>query len=170
MAHSIKIEDKLYEKLRAYCDINGISVTKLCNDAILDYLNTIKFGDAPFLKPNTVDSKGNVYTEEVVEKLKEEANSKYRDENGHLIVTQMPSEDAEKMITKILSENQDPGVTKEQLEDVKETFRQGVDMIATVDTATDSDYTAVVDGTIDKDGNFEITKTSVVKRPSKRRL
>jgi len=49
MAHSIKIDDKLYEKLRAYCDINGISVTKLCNDAIVDYLNTIKFGDAPFL-------------------------------------------------------------------------------------------------------------------------
>ena len=49
MAHSIKIEDKLYEKLRAYCNINGISVTKLCNDAIADYLNVIKFGDAPFL-------------------------------------------------------------------------------------------------------------------------
>ena len=49
MAHTVKIDDKLYEKLRAYCNINGISVTKLCNDAILDYLNTIKFGDAPFL-------------------------------------------------------------------------------------------------------------------------
>ena len=49
MAHSIKIDDKLYEKLRAYCDINGISVSKLCNEAIEDYLNTIKFGDAPFL-------------------------------------------------------------------------------------------------------------------------
>ena len=49
MAHSVKIDDKLYEKLRAYCNINGISVNKLCNDAILDYLNTIKFGDAPFL-------------------------------------------------------------------------------------------------------------------------
>lgn len=49
MAHSIKIDDKLYEKLRAYCNINGISVSKLCNEAIEDYLSTIKFGDAPFL-------------------------------------------------------------------------------------------------------------------------
>ena len=49
MTHSIKIDDKLYEKLRAYCNINGISVSKLCNEAIEDYLNTIKFGDAPFL-------------------------------------------------------------------------------------------------------------------------
>ena len=49
MTHSIKIDDKLYGKLRAYCNINGISVSKLCNEAIEDYLNTIKFGDAPFL-------------------------------------------------------------------------------------------------------------------------
>ena len=124
MAHSIKIDDKLYEKLRAYCDINGISITKLCNDAILDYLNTIKFGDAPFLKPNTVDNKGNVYTEEVVEKLKEEANSKYRDKNGHLIVTAMSAEDGEKELTKILMENQDPPLTPEQREEQKKFIKQ----------------------------------------------
>lgn len=50
MPHSVKIEDRLYEKLKEYCGINSISITQLCNDAITDYLNTIKFGDAPFLR------------------------------------------------------------------------------------------------------------------------
>ena len=149
MAHSIKIEDKLYNKLKAFCDLNDTTVYKLTQEALTEYLNRVQFGDAPFLQIKHGD--------------------KYHDENGHLIVTQMHSEDAEKMIAKILSENQDPDITKEQLEDVKETFGQGVDMIATVDAATGSDYTSTVEGVFDKDGDFEIKKTTIDKS-KKRRL
>lgn len=102
MAHSIKIDDKTYDKLKSYCDLNRLSVHAVTKEAIEFYLNDIMYGDAPFLKPNTVDSKGNVYTEEVVEKLKEEANSKYHDKNGQLIVTAMSSEDGKKQLVEFL--------------------------------------------------------------------
>ena len=103
MAHNIKIDDKTYDKLKAYCDLNSLSVHTVTKEAIEFYLNDIMYGDAPFLKPNTVDSKGNVYTEEVVEKLKEEANSKYHDENGKLIMTAVSAEDGEKQLVEFLS-------------------------------------------------------------------
>lgn len=48
--HSVKIEDKLYVKLKAYCDLNKESVFKICNEAIEEYLNKIQFGDAPFMR------------------------------------------------------------------------------------------------------------------------
>lgn len=47
--HSVKIEDKLYEKLKAYCDLNDTTVFKVSNAAIEDYLNNLMFGDAPFM-------------------------------------------------------------------------------------------------------------------------
>ncbi len=102
MAHSVKIDDKTYDKLKSYCDLNRLSLHAVTKEAIEFYLNDIMYGDAPFLKPNTVDSKGNVYTEEVVEKLKEEANSKYHDKNGQLIITAMSSENGEKQLVEFL--------------------------------------------------------------------
>lgn len=107
MAHSVKIEDKLYEKLRAYCNINGISVTKLCNDAITDYLNMIKFGDAPFLIADKLISERQA-AEEISEILTDKVNEltkedKYHDDDGKLIITPVSAEDGEKQLTEFLS-------------------------------------------------------------------
>ena len=48
--HSVKIEDKLWVKLKTYCEINNTTAVKISNEAIEKYLNELKFGDAPFLK------------------------------------------------------------------------------------------------------------------------
>ena len=182
MAHSIKIEDKLWEKLRAYCTINGLSVTRVCNDAITDYLNMLKFGDTPFLiadkliderhatvqsvaiKSDTPDKNGRVYTEKALD----DALIDYKDENGHFVMTHMSAEDGEKMLVKLLSENQDPVMTKEQIQKCKELLNDA-NYIVGIDTASGSDYTATVEEVIHKDGQFEIKKTTVEK-PKKRRL
>ena len=100
MAHSVKIEDKLYEKLRAYCNINGISVTKLCNDAIADYLNVIKFGDAPFLIADKLISERQA-AEEVSEILTDKVNELTKEDKP--IVTPVSAEDGEKQLVEFLS-------------------------------------------------------------------
>ena len=48
--HTVKIDDKIYTKLKAFCDLNKESVYKISNEAIEEYLNKIQFGDAPFMK------------------------------------------------------------------------------------------------------------------------
>ena len=48
--HTVKIDDKIYTKLKAFCDLNKESVYKISNEAIEEYLNKIKFGDAPFMR------------------------------------------------------------------------------------------------------------------------
>ena len=131
MAHSVKIEDKLYEKLTAYCRANGVSIVKLCNDAIQEYLNVVKFGDAPFL---------------VAEKIIDE---RYHDEDGQLAVTPISAEDAEKELTRILMENQDPPLTEEQKEEQKKFIQEETENI--------KDF-------------IETPQPVVTRRPGKRRL
>ena len=168
--HNVKIDDSLYAKLKAYCDLNHETVYKICNDAIREYLNKIQYGDAPFMiesvaiKADTLDKNGRVYTEKALT----DALKEYKDENGHFVVTHMPAEDGEKMLVKLLSENQDPGVTQEQAQKVDEMIKES-NYIVGIDTASEPDYTATVEGTIDKEGNFEVKKTTV-ERPRKRRL
>lgn len=48
MPHSVKIEDKTYEKLSLYCKDNGVKISDFCNLAIKDALMMKMYGDAPF--------------------------------------------------------------------------------------------------------------------------
>lgn len=48
MPHSVKIEDKTYEKLSLYCKDNGVKISDFCNRAIKDALMMKMYGDAPF--------------------------------------------------------------------------------------------------------------------------
>ena len=126
MAHSVKIEDKLYEKVGAYCRMNGISITKLCNDAIEEHLNMLKYGDAPFLiASNMIDER------HMAEEAAKELEKKYHDENGQLVVTPISTEDAEKELTRILMENQDPPLTEEQKKFIQEETENIKDFIET---------------------------------------
>ena len=50
MPHSVKIEDKLYDRMKSYCDLNGTSPYAVAREAIDKYLNEIMYGDAPFMK------------------------------------------------------------------------------------------------------------------------
>ena len=49
MPHTVRIDDKTYDKLKAYCDLNNTSPHVIAKDAIEKYLNTEMYGDAPFL-------------------------------------------------------------------------------------------------------------------------
>lgn len=106
MAHNVKIEDKLYNKLKAFCDLNDTTVYKLTQEALTEYLNKIQFGDAPFLKV--------------------QHGGEYHDEKGKLIITAVSAEDGEAMLTKILSENQDPPFTQELAEKAKEIMKDTI--------------------------------------------
>lgn len=50
MPHSVKIEDKLYDRMKSYCDLNGTTPYAVAREAIDKYLNEIMYGDAPFMK------------------------------------------------------------------------------------------------------------------------
>ena len=50
MPHTIKIDDKLYTKIKSYCDLNHTSPHILAKEAIEKHLNEMMFGDAPFMK------------------------------------------------------------------------------------------------------------------------
>jgi len=50
MPHTIKIDDKTYDKLKAYCDLNNVSPHDIARSAIEVYLNDLMYGDAPFMK------------------------------------------------------------------------------------------------------------------------
>ena len=50
MAHSVKIDDKLYVRMKSYCDMNGTSPYIVAKEAIEAYLNDAMYGDAPFMK------------------------------------------------------------------------------------------------------------------------
>ena len=123
--HSVKIDDKVYTKLKLYCDLNKESVHKISNEAIEEYLNMLQFGDAPFLdhkrenrqnSPNTeleIDKNTEkVEKEETIstktpsfEEIKKELDIK------KIEVTPIPTKDAENKLIEILSTHQD-GETK----------------------------------------------------------
>ena len=45
---SVQIDEKLHAEVTEFCKINGIKVTDFCNDAVKNWLQNEKFGDAPF--------------------------------------------------------------------------------------------------------------------------
>ena len=119
MAHIVKIDDKLYDKLKEYCTLNDISLQKFCNDAIVEHLNMEMFGDAPFmvqsvaLKANEIDINGRVYTKEALELAVKEYNEKrekpkVEPESLCKQKDTCHNEDGEKALTDILMNNQDP--------------------------------------------------------------
>lgn len=123
--HSVKIEDKLYVKLKAYCDLNKESVFKICNEAIEEYLNKIQFGDAPFMKHEHENRQFSQETPVKIDKNpekveKEETISEKTPSFDGIIkelgikkteVTPIPSEEAEDKLIEALSTHQD-GETK----------------------------------------------------------
>lgn len=48
MAHSVTIDDKLYEDLKSYCQLNGLKINAFCNKWITEGLMMAKYGDTPF--------------------------------------------------------------------------------------------------------------------------
>ena len=48
MPHSVLINDKLYDEIKAYCDLNNIKPSTLCNDLLKKSLMELKYGDIPF--------------------------------------------------------------------------------------------------------------------------
>lgn len=48
MSHNITIDDKLYNELKEYCDLNKLKVSNLCCDLLKKSLNELKYGDIPF--------------------------------------------------------------------------------------------------------------------------
>ena len=167
MAHSVKIEDELYDKLSLYCNENGLKINVFCNSVLKEKLMLEMYGDAPFLveatpiKADTTDANGRVYPKEVLEKAVEEFNKnrqnsqetpvnfdkntdktdksdKYHDENGHFILTPMTSEDGEKELTRILMENQDQPMTEEQKEKLRQDIKQETENLKNFIEATPS--------------------------------
>lgn len=123
--HSVKIEDKLYVKLKAYCDLNKESVFKICNEAIEEYLNKIQFGDAPFMRhehanrqfsqetPVKIDKNTEKVEKEETISTKTPSFDEIINEMGikKIEVTPIPSKEAEDKLIEILSTHQD-GETK----------------------------------------------------------
>lgn len=48
MSHSISINDKLYNEIKEYCDLNKIKVSSFCEELLRKSLNEVKYGDIPF--------------------------------------------------------------------------------------------------------------------------
>ena len=48
MSHSITIDDKLYNEIKDYCNLNNLKVSTLCSDLLKKALNELKYGDIPF--------------------------------------------------------------------------------------------------------------------------
>lgn len=123
--HSVKIEDRLYVKLKAYCDLNKESVFKICNEAIEEYLNKIQFGDAPFMRH---EHENRQFSQETPVKIDKNTEKVEKDETistktpsfeeikkeldvKKIEVTPIPSKEAEDKLIEILSTHQD-GETK----------------------------------------------------------
>ena len=120
--HNVKIEEKLYAKLKAYCDLNHETIFKICNDAIRDYLNNIQYGDAPFMTEpvvtvsDTLDKIDDTQTNEISENLvkepveKQDATIETATKEDVESVTAIPSKKADEVITELLSTNTDEKV------------------------------------------------------------
>lgn len=135
--HNVKIEEKLYAKLKAYCDLNHETIFKICNDAIRDYLNNIQYGDAPFMTEpvvavsDTLDKIDNAQTSEISENMVKEPVEKQdttietatKEDVGS--VTAIPSKKADEIITEFLSNNTDEKVRSDKVNDtINETTPQ----------------------------------------------
>ena len=96
MPHSVKIDDKLYDKLKMYCDLNNTSPHILAKDAIEKYLNDEMYGDAPFLQPHKVKEEPVTHEEVAIEEKK-----------TGIVAEPTPVEKPEEKVTESLTNNID---------------------------------------------------------------
>lgn len=125
--HSVKIDDKVYTKLKLYCDLNKESVHKISNEAIEEYLNMLQFGDAPFFDYRRENRQNSPNTELEIdkntEKVEKEETISAKTPSFDGIINELgikkievapipiPTKDAENKLIEILSTHQD-GETK----------------------------------------------------------
>lgn len=64
-AHSVLINNDLYQEIKEYCDLNGIKPSILCNDLLKKALTELKYGDIPF---------GIIKNERITEQKNEQTN------------------------------------------------------------------------------------------------
>ena len=126
--HSIKIGDRLYTKLKVYCDLNNEKIFTISEAAIEDYLNKIQFGDAPFLKYEHENPQNSPNMPLEIEKNTEEkeATSAKTPSVERIEVRAVPLKDADEMITELLSNNTFEDVKNGKVNDTmnKETPRR----------------------------------------------
>ena len=48
MSNNITINEKLYNEINEYCDLNGLIVSDLCNELLKKGLIELEYGDIPF--------------------------------------------------------------------------------------------------------------------------
>ena len=88
----MEIDKKLYNEIKAYCDLNGLKVKDYINGLLRQAFNKDKYGEKPFMankvqvtsvivKANEVDAKGVVYSEEALK----DAVDKFNEENSEKI-------------------------------------------------------------------------------------
>lgn len=83
-AHSVLINNDLYEEIKEYCDLNGIKPSILCNDLLKKALTELKYGDIPF---------GVIKNEHISEHKNEQINERINEElpNENLVdVSKIP--------------------------------------------------------------------------------
>ncbi len=64
-AHSVLINNDLYEEIKEYCGLNGIKPSILCNNLLKKALTELKYGDIPF---------GIIKNERITEQKNEQTN------------------------------------------------------------------------------------------------
>lgn len=118
MAHSVKIDDKLYVKLKAYCDLNKDSVYRISNAAIEEYLNKIKFGDAPFMKYNE-NQQNSQEAQPEIDKIPNEICENAKDLEK---IDALPTKETDEKITELLTTHRyvEGEIVKENTEQTKE--------------------------------------------------
>ena len=138
--HSVKIEDKLYIKLKAYCDLNKETIYKISNEAIEEYLNNIKFGDAPFMRHENENRQISPKTPLKIDKIAEKDETLLEKlENSGMVALDSVKSDKDGNVE----------IHMKKLD--------GIDSIETKFTVHD-------------DGTVEIDKQETQQRPKKRRL
>ena len=138
--HTVKIDDKIYAKLKAFCDLNKESVYKISNEAIEEYLNKIQFGDAPFMKRQDenqqISPKPTAENDKIAEK--EETLSEKLENSGMVAIDSVKSD-------------------KDGNVEIHVKKLDGIDSIETKFT-------------VNNDGTVEIDKQETQQRPKRRRL
>ena len=129
---SIQNEEELHSEFVEFCKLNGLKVGDFCSEAIKNWLQLEKFGDAPFFEHPTValvqkadvqNGNGRVYPESVLENAIENAQKEgfvgdltHNDKSFAEVIsgitklditlTPLPIKESDKLVTKLLSENQ----------------------------------------------------------------
>lgn len=132
---NIQIEEDLHSEVVEFCKLNGVKVGDFCSDAIRNWLQLEKFGDAPFFeRPVPVmvkKAEGNTpppvepidVPNETIEKEglvdKDKTPSFAEVVSGiqkvDITMTALPSKEGDELLTKLLSENENPKPRKRRL-------------------------------------------------------